>query len=194
MFHTPCRLFSYYIKPGSPFFEDEVREGLRTPSFRFSKTLLRNELPERLIPDDVLQWKTKVHLDGSMMEDTYFPHLHGHPTTLKAYCKVKLSDLPLTPNEQERFKVLVGQRYNPKTNYCYFMEKRFPHRIENKRYLLYLMELLVKEAKDPKYDLLEQQARQEIKQEKKMREEGKVNPHQHVPPFVRRMIGYKDEV
>jgi len=55
--------------------------------------------------------------------------------------------LGLTKDEEAIFLEMVGKRYNQGRKEVKLTADRFPNRIENKRYLIVLLENLVTEAK-----------------------------------------------
>ena len=60
---------------------------------------------------------------------------------------MNMSDLGLSEHEVQRMAVLVGPRYNWKTGEVKLVAEKFPNRIENKRYLIFLLENLLLEAR-----------------------------------------------
>ena len=61
--------------------------------------------------------------------------------------QVYVSDLNLSEDERHIFIRMVGLRYNTGKKEVKLTAERFPNRIENKRYLTYLLECLVAETK-----------------------------------------------
>ena len=61
--------------------------------------------------------------------------------------KVSMDDMQLTVGEQQILRRMVGPRYNTGNREIRLTSNRFPNRIENKKYLIFLLESLVKEAK-----------------------------------------------
>ena len=58
-----------------------------------------------------------------------------------------VADLNLSEDERHIFIRMVGLRYNTGKKEVKLTAERFPNRIENKRYLTYLLECLVVETK-----------------------------------------------
>lgn len=58
-----------------------------------------------------------------------------------------IKDLNLTPNEKKIFLEMVGPRYNVGKQELKLTASRFNNRIENKRYLLFILENLLQETK-----------------------------------------------
>jgi Mitochondrial ribosomal subunit protein len=58
-----------------------------------------------------------------------------------------VSDLGLSKDEEAIFKEMIGKRYNQGRKEVRLTCNMFPNRIENKRYLITLLENLVAEAK-----------------------------------------------
>lgn len=61
--------------------------------------------------------------------------------------QVYISDLALTKEEEYILIRMLVKRYNTGRREIKLTSERFPNRIENKRYLVYLLENLVAEAK-----------------------------------------------
>ena len=61
--------------------------------------------------------------------------------------KVYIDDLGLTNEEKKIFIEMVGKRYNVGKRELKLTAERFPNRIENKRYLILLLESLISETK-----------------------------------------------
>lgn len=59
-----------------------------------------------------------------------------------------LADLSLTKDEEYILIRMVAKRFNVGRREIRLTSERFPNRIENKRYLIYLLENLVAEAKN----------------------------------------------
>ena len=70
-----------------------------------------------------------------------------HPADYKVALFVKLEDLPLSPREMQVFMEMVGPRINPGKRELKLTAERFVNRVENKRYLIYLLEKLLLEAR-----------------------------------------------
>ena len=54
-----------------------------------------------------------------------------------------MDDLCLNEDEKFIFKRMIGNRYNCGRDEVKFVTRRFPNRIENKKYLTYLLENLL---------------------------------------------------
>ncbi|CAM9346690.1 unnamed protein product [Choristocarpus tenellus] len=103
-------------------------------------------LPERTVPDEALRFKCRGYI-GSDTGDRY-PNVHGiHPAEFKVELKVVVDELGLPSPQKDRLKMLVGPRYNPSKDELRLISERFPNRIDNKRYLVTLLEKLVLEAR-----------------------------------------------
>jgi len=71
--------------------------------------------------------------------------------------------------------------------------RRFPHRIENKRFLLYQLERVCEEARnDEKYEALEKEALQQRREEQASYKT--LSPYPNLPPFLMKQLGYEGEV
>jgi hypothetical protein len=103
-------------------------------------------LPPRTIDDNVLHFKLSARYDfGSSV---FYPHLDYHPADFKVALLVKTADLGLNEEELKIFLRMVGPRYNQGRQELKLTCKRFPNRIENKRFLVLTLENLVAEAKN----------------------------------------------
>lgn len=61
--------------------------------------------------------------------------------------QTSINDLGLTDIEKKVFIEMVGKRYNSGKREVKLITNRFPNRIENKKYLIYLLEMLKSESK-----------------------------------------------
>ena len=67
--------------------------------------------------------------------------------TLAGQPQVNVNDLGLTSAEESVLRRLVGKRYNPGRNEITLVADQFPSRMENKKYLVLLLENLCSEAR-----------------------------------------------
>jgi hypothetical protein len=103
-------------------------------------------LPPRTVDDNVLHFKLSARYDfGSSV---FYPNLDYHPADFKVALMVKTADLGLNEEELKIFLVMVGPRYNQGRKEVKLTCKRFPNRIENKRFLVLTLENLLAEAKN----------------------------------------------
>jgi hypothetical protein len=58
-----------------------------------------------------------------------------------------MDDIQLTAGEQQILRRMVGPRYSTGNSEIRLTSNRFPNRMENKKYLIFLLEALVREAK-----------------------------------------------
>lgn len=128
---------SKYVSPLAPFFQ-EIKAG-RT-STGLSETDPLNP-PSKLlkcgIAEDSLSFKA-AHYTMSQLPP--FVQRGEFKITLK----VSLDDIPLKNKvERDMLLQLVGNRYHEKTNRLMLTSDKFPSRIENKRYLVELLDRLV---------------------------------------------------
>ena len=72
-----------------------------------------------------------------------------HPAAKKVVVQFAPDDLGLTRTQTNKLKKLVGARYNPEKEIIKMSSEGFEHAAQNKRYLLNLIDDLLKEAKDP---------------------------------------------
>ncbi|MBM6383517.1 MAG: hypothetical protein JSY10_05925 [Paenibacillus sp.] len=71
----------------------------------------------------------------------------GHPVEKKVVLNVKVSDLKLNETEKHKLLLLSGPRYNVNTEELVMSCERFPHRKQNKKYLIDTLNKLITEAK-----------------------------------------------
>lgn len=102
-------------------------------------------LPPRTVKDNVLRFKLTARFDfGASL---YYPHLDTHPGDFKVALMVFTKDLNLSPDELKVFLRMIGPRYNHNTKEVKITCKRFPNRIENKRFAVLTLEKLLAEAR-----------------------------------------------
>jgi hypothetical protein len=102
--------------------------------------------PIRTIGDDKLVFTLKSSFDhGSSI---FFPHLKFNPADYKVALQVNTKDLGLNEDELKIFLLMVGPRFNQGKREVKLTTDRFPNRIENKRYLIMLLENLLLETKN----------------------------------------------
>eukprot|EP00904_Undaria_pinnatifida_P011682 jgi/Undpi1/7644/HiC_scaffold_23.g10117.m1 len=81
--------------------------------------------------------------------DDRYPNIHGvHPAEFKVGLSVPVPLLGLSPKEEERLIQLVGPRYKSKGQMLQLVSDRFPNRIDNKRFLVNLLENILVEARN----------------------------------------------
>lgn len=79
---------------------------------------------------------------------TYFGD--NHPAEKKVVVEFAPDDLGLTKVQTEKLKKLAGPRYNPEKGFVKMSCESYEQQAQNKRYLLDLVDDLIKTAKDPK--------------------------------------------
>lgn len=99
----------------------------------------------RTIPDHKLRFQLKASF--SQGSSIFYPHLKFHPADYKVGLVVSTSDLDLSKQELAIFLEMVGPRYNQGKRTVRLTADRFPNRIENKKYLILLLERLLAESK-----------------------------------------------
>jgi len=70
-----------------------------------------------------------------------------NPADFKVALIVSIDDLNLSATEQKIFCQMVGPRFNPGKRIVTLTCNKFPNRIENKRYLIVLLENLLAEMR-----------------------------------------------
>ncbi|CAM9649701.1 unnamed protein product [Ascophyllum nodosum] len=104
-------------------------------------------LPARTVPDEILCFSCRTYIAGD--SDDRYPNAHGvHPAEFKVELMVPVPLLGLSENEEERLIQLVGPRYKEKKKMLRLVSDRFPNRIDNKRYLVHLLENILVEARN----------------------------------------------
>ena len=100
----------------------------------------------RTIPDSLLRFQFKATFThGSAI---FYPHLKHHPADYKVGLVVKIADMGFNSDlERQIFIEMVGPRYNGGRQDVRFTCEKFANRLENKKYVTYLLEKLVAEAK-----------------------------------------------
>lgn len=102
-------------------------------------------LPKRTVSDDVLQFTlTASTQHGSAI---FYPHMKLNPADRKVRMDVALRDLGLTPEQEKVFIAMVGPRYSPGNKMIRLTADQFANRIENKRYLVTVLENLLAETR-----------------------------------------------
>jgi hypothetical protein len=100
----------------------------------------------RTISDDKLHFEMRTTFSrGNSM---FYPHMKMHPADLKVALQVKVDDLDLNALEKKIFIEMVGPRWNVGKRTVRLTMKRFYNRIENKKYLVYLLENLLHECRE----------------------------------------------
>lgn len=99
----------------------------------------------RTIPDSKLRFQTKSTF--SVGSSIFYPHLKFNPADFKVALVVALSDLGLSKVEQDVLVEMVGPRFNQGKRLVRLTANRFANRIENKKYLIFLLEKLLLEAR-----------------------------------------------
>lgn len=101
-------------------------------------------LPERTVPDEHLMFTLKFsNQPGTTI---FYPHLTTNPKDRKVVLEVFMKHLGLTKLQERIFIQLVGPRYNAAGKKVKLVCDQFQNRIENKRYLLVILENLKLEA------------------------------------------------
>lgn len=102
-------------------------------------------LPPRTVPESVLRFTSHAIFSPARYAAA-IPE-QSKVGDFKVSLHVKMQDLGLTLEEEARLLVLVGPRYDRKKREIKLVSDRFPSRVENKRYLVYLLENLLLEAR-----------------------------------------------
>lgn len=112
------------------------------PEYQAPANILES-LPKRTVPDSVLKFRMTASFGhGSSI---FYPHIATHPADCKVRMQVSLNDLNLSKDESAIFLRMIGTRFNTGNKVVTLISDRFTNRLENKKYLIYLLEdLLVK--------------------------------------------------
>ncbi|OBZ87237.1 37S ribosomal protein S24, mitochondrial [Choanephora cucurbitarum] len=116
----------------------EVRKYLRKTEFELPKLNAYAKPFEAPKADQILKFKSHTYLG------------EGHPVERKAVLSVNVDKLELSETEKHKFLLLSGSRYNVNTNELVMSSERFPHRKQNKKFLIDTLNKLIKESKDTK--------------------------------------------
>mmetsp|Transcript_4940 Transcript_4940/g.6688 ORF Transcript_4940/g.6688 Transcript_4940/m.6688 type:complete len:188 (-) Transcript_4940:78-641(-) len=146
-----------YESPFASFF-DNIRNGRTT-------TGLKDDEPIDPHPPKFL--KCGIDEDALRFQATHYPLRPQAPyiqeNEFKITLKVNMADIPLENEvEREMLLQLVGKRYHERTNRLMLTSNKFPSRIENKRYLVDILDRLVISAKklakhgDSYYDVVDE--------------------------------------
>ncbi|CAN0097339.1 unnamed protein product [Scytosiphon promiscuus] len=104
-------------------------------------------LPPRTVPDEILGFSCRTYMAGD--SDERYPNVHGvHPAEFKVELTVPVPLLELSPAEESRLIQIVGPRYLERRQVLRLVSDRFPNRIDNKRYLVHLLENILVEARN----------------------------------------------
>ncbi|KAG5184763.1 ribosomal protein S24/S35, mitochondrial, conserved domain-containing protein [Tribonema minus] len=110
--------------------------------------LSRVRLPPRTIPEELLTFKARTYFASDTGNP--YPNVHGvHLAEFKVVLSVRMEDLGLDRTQQEKLRKLAGLRFNKKEQILRLPCELFPSRVENKKYLVYLLETLLEEARKP---------------------------------------------
>jgi len=102
-------------------------------------------VPKRTVPDNKLRFQLKATF--SQGSSIFYPHLKFHPADYKVGLVVNTADLGLSKDELAVFVEMVGPRHNQGKRTVRLTADRFPNRLENKKYLIMLLEKLIAESK-----------------------------------------------
>lgn len=103
------------------------------------------ELPARTVNDEHLNFQMKF--GSSHGSAIYYPHLKTNPADRKVSLLVKLEHMNLTKEQTYILIRMVGPRFNPGKKSIRLVCDQFQNRIENKRYLIVLLESLLAETR-----------------------------------------------
>jgi hypothetical protein len=136
-------------------FNGVIRRGINTEAVLIQNTKSRwpatavisseKVLPPRTVPDSALKFKLSSTFDHGT--GIYFPHMNMNPEDFKVSMMASVDELGLSESELRVFIEMVGPRFNTGSRTVKLTSDRFPNRIENKRYLIVLLEKLIAEAK-----------------------------------------------
>jgi len=107
-------------------------------------------VPVRTIPDDVVRISMRTYIHAGRKLPLAAAH---HIGEYKVRCNVYLKDFGLDPAAEKRLIYMVGARYNKSKREVLLTCDRFFNRVENRRYLYFLLESLKTAAMDPDPEL-----------------------------------------
>ncbi|CEP18952.1 hypothetical protein [Parasitella parasitica] len=116
----------------------EVRQYLRKTEFELPKLNAYAKPFQAPTEEQILKFKSHTYLG------------EGHPVERKVVLSVKVADLELNETVKHKLLLLSGPRYNVNTEELIMSSEKFPHRKQNKKFLIDTLQKLIKEAKDPK--------------------------------------------
>jgi hypothetical protein len=102
-------------------------------------------LPERTVPDSALKFEFTASFSKGTAE--FYKHLQTSPSDIRVKMRVALKDLPISEEEVPIFLRMVGPRYNAGGQMIKLTCEKFPNRLENRKYLIFMLEELLSEAK-----------------------------------------------
>mmetsp|Transcript_36235 Transcript_36235/g.47788 ORF Transcript_36235/g.47788 Transcript_36235/m.47788 type:complete len:195 (+) Transcript_36235:1-585(+) len=106
-----------------------------------------HQLPPRTVPEEKLRFKIRTYIGiDSNIQNPLTPH-GQNPAEFKVTMQVSAKDLNLSDVALDNLKEMVGPRFNEEKQELKLVCNRFYNRIENKRYLVYLLENLLLEAR-----------------------------------------------
>eukprot|EP00953_Heterococcus_sp_UTEX-ZZ885_P007078 4310-Heterococcus_DN1.PRE.2 len=93
----------------------------------------------------MLTFKARTYFSSDT--DTRYPNTHGvHLAEFKVTMTVHADDLGMSRSQLSLLAALAGRRFNERTNVLKLTTTLFPSRVENKKYLVYLLEQLKAES------------------------------------------------
>jgi Mitochondrial ribosomal subunit protein len=103
------------------------------------------QLPPRTVPEEMFTFKARTYFSSDT--DTRYPNTHGvHLAEFKVTMTVHADDLGMSRSQLSLLAALAGRRFNERTNVLKLTTTLFPSRVENKKYLVYLLEQLKAES------------------------------------------------
>ena len=133
-----------YVSPYSKFFTN-LEAGRTTLGTTLEMDQRAAELVERRLKCGILE--SELRFQTTSYGRFVLPP-HVSPGEHRVIVKVALSAIPFENEaEEEIFLDIVGVRYNPKKGYLQLSSEKFASRIENKRYLVDMIERIVLNAR-----------------------------------------------
>ncbi|CAM9103467.1 unnamed protein product [Phaeothamnion confervicola] len=147
---SPNFLHSHYgntrLSPSSLLSAIAVFQPQEHPALTTTPELPPIVLPKRTIPESALRFRVRSYFASDTGQR--YPNAHGVATmNFKVTVQVYLDDLGLSPAAEARLHALVSNRLGVESRELTLTTQRFPNRVDNKRYLTYLLEELLLEAK-----------------------------------------------
>lgn len=97
-------------------------------------------VPPPKLDETLMSFKSKMY--GRLALPPYV-----HPNEFKVRMEVKTKDLGLSKEELETVKMIVGPRYDTTKGVIVMVSRKFDSRLDNKRYLVNVLETVVDEAR-----------------------------------------------
>jgi hypothetical protein len=145
---TAVRCFSihHYNSPNShaPLIE-RYRPSWPDADFELVDQSQFPQLPPRTVPDDLFNFEYRTSSTKGTAK--FYTHLMVNPADIRVRAKFYLKDMPLSKLEKQIFVGLLGPRYNVGNQQFKLTCEKFQNRLENSKYIIFLLESLLADAR-----------------------------------------------